>query len=73
MIYWVFLLGLILINFKYKKDGIFYLWLGFYLFCTASFISIINLISIAEFFMRISFVFLIVGFILVAKEYRRLP
>lgn len=72
MIYWVLLLGLIFINFKYKKDGIFYLWLGFYIFCTASFISIVNLISVAEFFMKISFVFLIVGFILVAKEYQKL-
>lgn len=70
MIYWALLLGLIFINFKYKKDGIFYLWLGFYIFCTASFISIVNLISVAEFFMRASFVFLIVGFILVAKEYK---
>lgn len=71
MIYWAFLLGLILINFKYKKNGIFYLWLGFYLFCAASLISIVNLISIAEFFMRVGFILLIFGFILVAKEFRR--
>lgn len=70
MIYWILLLGIIFINFRYKKGGIFYLWLGFYLFCTASFISIVNLISIAEFFMRASFVFLIFGFVLVAKEYK---
>lgn len=69
MIYWVLLLGLILINFKYKKDGIFYLWLGFYLFCTASFISIVNLVSIAELVMRISFIFLSVGFIFSIKEF----
>lgn len=73
MIYWVFLLGLILINFKFKKNGIYYMWFGFYLFCTASLISIINLGSIAEFTMRASFVLLIFGFILVSKEYKRLP
>lgn len=72
MIYWIFLLGIILINFKYKKGGIFYLWIGLYLFCGASFVSIINLISIAELLMRSSFVFLLVGFTLVAKEYRKL-
>lgn len=69
MIYWVLLLGLIFINFKYKKDGTYYLWIGFYLFCVASFISIVNLVPFAEFFMRASLVFLIAGFILVVKEY----
>lgn len=72
MIYWILLLGIILINFKYKKDGIFYLWFGLYLFSIASFISVVNLISIAEFFMRASFIFLLIGFTLVAKEYNRL-
>lgn len=72
MIYWIFLLGIILINFKYKKDGIFYLWIGLYLFCGASFVSIINLVSVAELLMRSSLVFLLVGFTLVAKEYRKL-
>lgn len=69
MIYWILLLGIIFINYKYKKGGAFYLWSGFCLFCAASFISIVNLTLIAEFFMRASFVFLIFGFILVAKEY----
>lgn len=72
MIYWIFLLGIILINFKYKKGGIFYLWFGLYLFCIASFVSIMNLISIAEVLMRSSFVFLLIGFTLAAKEYSRL-
>lgn len=69
MIYWLLFLAIIFIHFKYKKNGIFYLWIGFYLFCISSFISIVNLISIAEFFMRISFVFLIVGFILMAYDF----
>lgn len=72
MIYWILFLGIIFINFKYKKGGIFYLWFGFYLFCIASFISVVNLISIAEFFMRVSLIFLLIGFTLVAKEYNRL-
>lgn len=64
MIYWIFLLGIIIINFKYKKGEIFYLKLGFYLFCIASIISIINLTSIAETFMRISFVLFAIGLVL---------
>lgn len=71
MIYWILLLGIILINFKYKKGGIFYLWFGLYLFCIGSFVSIMNIISIAEVFMRSSFVLLLIGFTLVTKEYSR--
>lgn len=71
MIYWVLFLGLFFINIKYRKNGIYFLKPGFYLFCTASFISIVNLVSIAELFMRVSFILLIFGFILAVKEYRR--
>ena len=72
MIYWVLLLVIILLNFKYRKGGIFYLWFGLYLFGIGSFVSIINLISIAEVFLRLSLVLLLIGFTLVAKEYSRL-
>ena len=72
MIYWALLLGFFFINLKYRKNGIYYLKPGFYLFCTASFISIFNLVSVAEFFMRVSFILFIFGFILAVKEYKRL-
>lgn len=62
MIYWVVLIILILLNKKIKKDGMFYLRIGFYLFLTGALISIVGIEGVAEFFMRICLVFLLVGF-----------
>lgn len=68
MIFWFSLFGIILINLKYRKSGVFYLWMGFYIFCIASIINIVNLTSVAEFFMRISFIFWLFGFGLIFKH-----
>lgn len=62
------LVGLIIVSIKLKKAGLFYLWLGFYLFCAGSLISIIGLESLAEFIMRVSLLCLFMGFLLIFKE-----
>lgn len=60
--------GLIILNIKLKKVGVFYLQLGFYFFCGGSVISIVGLESLAEFIMRVSLLCLFMGFLLIFKE-----
>ena len=70
MVYWLLLIVIIFFNIRFKKNEIFYLKIGFYTFCAAALINIINLVSVAEIFFRISLIFLIFGFILTVKEYK---
>ena len=69
MIYWLLLLGIIIYNIKHKKDGNFYLWIGFYLFLTGSVINILGFINFSETLMRVCFVLLLFGFAYSAIKY----
>lgn len=69
MIYYLILLGIFILNIKFRKGGEFYLWIGFYLFLIGSIIDIFGLISLAEVSMRISLIFLISGFVFSIKDF----
>lgn len=72
MTYWIIIVGILLLNMRLKKSSAAYLWIGFYLFCTAASINILSFISISEFIMRVSFTVFLIGFILMVKEYLNL-
>lgn len=69
MIYYLILLCIIILNIKLKKNGGFYLWIGFYLFLISSTLDIFGLLNLAEVSMRVCFVFLITGFAFSIKDY----
>lgn len=64
MIYWFILLLIIIYQLVKKRDNIFYLKIGLYVFILGALLKIIALTDFSEFFMRISFIFLLVGLVL---------
>ena len=68
MIYWLILLSILIINFRFKKESIFFLWVGVCLFCIGAVVSIVSLQPLAEFIMRISLIYLLIGFLMVLRE-----
>lgn len=69
MIYWFILILIILFQWNQKKDNIFYLKLAFYIFLSGAAIRIIGLSEVAEFFIRISFIFWIVGLAISIRKF----
>ncbi len=68
MMYYLILLGILVLKFILKKDGGFFLWFGFYLFIMGAVLDLFGMNYLSEFIMRISFVFLISGWVLIFKE-----
>ncbi len=64
LIYWLILLSIITFQLVKKRENTFYLRLAFYIFITGAGLKILTLNDISEFFMRISFIFFLVGFVL---------
>lgn len=64
MIYWFILFSITLYQLIKKEKSIFYLKTGLYIFILGVFLKIITLTDFSEFFMRISFIFLLVGLVL---------
>lgn len=64
MIYWLLLIVIVIFQIIQKKKDVFYLKLAFYIFLGGALLSVITLVDIAEFFIRISFILFIVGLVL---------
>lgn len=69
-IYWLILMGLIVIVLYYRKKSSFFLKIGLVLFLIGVTFTVINLIFVAETIFRISFIFWLVGIIKALQEYR---
>lgn len=68
MIYYLILLSIVFLNIKLKKDGGFYLWIGFYLFLLSVIMNLLKIGNLSEFVIRVGLVFLLVGFYLSIRE-----
>lgn len=64
MIYWFILLLIIIYQLVKKRDNIFYLKIGFYIFILGALLRVISLTDFSEYMMRTSFIFLLVGLVL---------
>lgn len=64
MVYWLILISIIIYQQIKKKENTFYLYLAFYIFVIGGLLRIITLKDFSEFFMRISFIFFLIGLIL---------
>lgn len=60
-LYWIVLFSVLTINFFQKKEHKFYLQIGFYSFIAGVILKVIGLNEIAEFIMRMSFIFWVIG------------
>lgn len=70
MNYYLLLLGIVFLNIKLKKEGGFYLWIGFYLFLISAVVNIAKSVDLSEVIIRIGFVFLLIGFASAVREYK---
>lgn len=69
-IYWLVLIGSLISIWFWKKGSNFSLYVSFFLFIISALIVTVGFQDIGEPIMRLSFIFLLVGFIQSAVEYR---
>lgn len=69
MVYWIILLGILILNNWYKGDRIVYLWGGFSAFIIGAITSILGITIISEILMRLCLIFLLTGFIFSIKAF----
>lgn len=69
MIYYLILLSIVLYNIKLRKEGVFYLMIGFYLFCLSALLNLLTFIDLSEFIIRIGLIFFLTGFAFSVREY----
>ncbi len=70
-IYWLVLIGLIFFIWLWKRNSKFSLYSSFTLFLISALIVTFGFKDIGEFIMRLSFIFLLVGYIQSLVEYKR--
>ncbi|MDO8638414.1 MAG: hypothetical protein Q7R43_02475 [Candidatus Daviesbacteria bacterium] len=64
MIFWIILILIIIDHLVKKRENTVYLNLAFYIFIFGALLYIVTLKEFSEFFMRISFIFFLIGLVL---------
>jgi len=62
MIFWIILISIIIYQLVKKRENTFYLNMACYIFIIGALLNIVTLRDLSEFFMRISFIFFLIGF-----------
>lgn len=64
MIFWIILIVIIIYHLVKKRQNTFYFNVALYIFISGALLSVFTLKDFSEFFMRISFIFFLVGLVL---------
>lgn len=71
-IYWFLLIGLLYFIWQWKKNSRFSLYLSFVSFIVSSIIVILGFKFVGEFFMRLSFICLLIGYLQSFRENKKI-